>query len=125
VPTRRPDLSREIDLIEEVARVHGIQQIPTTLPKLAMAEPPPPSSGMTVYRNADRARTAVCVAGPVRSAAVFDDQPRASANWVKVQRGDPDRCFIDNPLREELSVLRTRLLPGLVELLRQNLARTV
>ena len=56
IPTRRPDLTREIDLIEEVARVYGLHHIPTTLPNMPMSEPQPPSVQMTRYRNADRAR---------------------------------------------------------------------
>ena len=120
VPTRRPDLSREIDLIEEVARVHGIQQIPTTLPRLAMAEPPPPTKGMTVYRNADRARL-LCASLGLSEVLLFS---MTSPERVRLGEGKEATRphLLDNPLREELSVLRTRLLPGLVELLRQNLA---
>jgi phenylalanyl-tRNA synthetase beta chain len=120
VPTRRPDLSREIDLIEEVARVHGIQQIPTTLPRLAMAEPPPPTKGMTVYRNADRARL-LCASLGLSEVLLFS---MTSPERVRLGEGKEatQPHLLDNPLREELSVLRTRLLPGLVELLRQNLA---
>ena len=120
VPTRRPDLSREIDLIEEVARVHGIQQIPTTLPRLAMAEPPPPTKGMTVYRNADRARL-LCASLGLSEVLLFS---MTSPERVRLGEGKEATRphLLDNPLREELSVLRTRLLPGLVELLRQNLS---
>ena len=120
VPTRRPDLTREIDLIEEVARVHGIQQIPTTLPRLAMAEPPPPTKGMTVYRNADRARL-LCASLGLSEVLLFS---MTSPERVRLGEGKEatQPHLLDNPLREELSVLRTRLLPGLVELLRQNLA---
>lgn len=120
IPTRRPDLTREIDLIEEVARVHGIHHIPATLPKLAMAAPTPPSSGMIRYRNADRART-LCASLGMSEVLLF-----SMTSPERVRRGEGSRSIqplqIDNPLREELSVLRTKLLPGLVELLRQNLA---
>ena len=120
IPTRRPDLTREIDLIEEVARVHGIHHIPTTLPKLAMAAPTPPSSGMIRYRNADRART-ICASLGLSEVLLF-----SMTSPKQVELGEGSRATqplrIDNPLREELSVLRTKLLPGLVDLLRQNLA---
>ncbi len=119
-PTRRPDLTREIDLIEEVARVHGIHHIPTTLPKLAMTASNPPSSGMIRYRNADRART-LCASLGMSEVLLF-----SMTSPERVRRGEGSRSIqplqIDNPLREELSVLRTKLLPGLAELLRQNLA---
>ncbi len=120
VPTRRPDLTREIDLIEEVARIHGIHHIPTTLPKLAMAAPTTQSSGMIRYRNADRART-LCASLGLSEVLLF-----SMTSPERVRRGEGSRSIqplqIDNPLREELSVLRTKLLPGLVDLLRQNLA---
>lgn len=120
VPTRRPDLSREIDLIEEVARIYGLAHLPMTLPRLAMAEPPPPTKGMTVYRNADRARL-LCASLGLSEVLLFS---MTSPERVRLGEGKQATRphLLDNPLREELSVLRTRLLPGLVELLRQNLA---
>jgi len=120
VPTRRPDLTREIDLIEELARVHGIHHIPTTLPKRAMAEPQPATTGLVRHRNADRAR-ALCASLGLLEVIQFS---MTSPERVRVGEGNQavSPLVIDNPLREELSVLRTKLLPGLVELLRQNLA---
>ncbi len=120
IPTRRPDLTREIDLIEEVARVYGLHHIPATLPKLPMSEPQPVTAQMTRYRNADRAR-ALCASLGMLEVIQFS---MTSPDRVKLGEGSADTkpLQIDNPLREELSVLRTRLLPGLFELLRQNLA---
>ncbi|MBI2299813.1 MAG: phenylalanine--tRNA ligase subunit beta, partial [Armatimonadetes bacterium] len=37
VPTRRPDLTREVDLIEEVARLHGYDNVPTSIPRAGKA----------------------------------------------------------------------------------------
>ena len=107
-------------MIEEVARIHGIHHIPTTLPKLAMAAPTTQSSGMIRYRNADRART-LCASLGLSEVLLFS---MTSPERVRLGEGSQatQPLRIDNPLREELSVLRTKLLPGLVDLLRQNLA---
>lgn len=120
IPTRRPDLTREIDLIEEVARVYGLHHIPTTLPKMPMHAPQPGTAVMTRYRNADRARS-LCASLGLLEVIQFS---MTSPDRVRMGEGGRDvrPLHIDNPLREELSVLRTKLLPGLVELLRQNLA---
>ncbi|HNK43223.1 MAG TPA: phenylalanine--tRNA ligase subunit beta [Pseudomonadota bacterium] len=120
IPTRRPDLTREIDLIEEVARVYGLHHIPTTLPNMPMSEPQPPSVQMTRYRNADRARM-ICASLGLLEVIQFS---MTSPDRVKLGEGRRELAplCIENPLREELSVLRSKLLPGLVELVRQNLS---
>lgn len=121
VPTNRPDLTREIDLIEEVARIYGIHNIPATLPKLAMTASQPLHHGMTRYRNADRARQ-LCASLGLLEVMQFS---MTSPERVRTGEGRASTTAplpIDNPLREELSVLRTKLLPGLVGLLSQNLS---
>lgn len=121
IPTHRPDLTREIDLIEEVARIYGIHNIPTTLPKLAMTASQPLHHGMTRYRNADRARQ-ICASLGLLEVMQFSMTSPERVRTGEGKSSPTQPLPIDNPLREELSVLRTKLLPGLVELLRQNLA---
>lgn len=126
VPTRRPDLTREVDLIEEVARIHGLSKLPATLPKQPLHAPAPISPGLVRHRNADTARR-LCAALGLLEVVLFS---MASPQQVALGQGPtpdpnpsshgPAMLHIDNPLREELSVLRTRLLPGLLEVLKRN-----
>jgi len=115
VPTRRVDVTREVDLIEEVARHCGFDRIPATFPALTVAPPP-------VDPRISRARSLRAVAiGQGFSEAVtfgFTSAPAAEA----FATGDPV-VSIKNPLSEAFAVLRPSLLPGLVESAGRNVRR--
>lgn len=119
-PSYRNDLERPEDLIEEIARVYGYDRIPTTLPKasLAAARVPP------LRALADRARDHLAAAGFVEvmsfSAVSPDDADR-----MRLPPDDPRRRAVRlrNPILEGESVLRGSLVPSLLRVLRQNLAR--
>jgi phenylalanyl-tRNA synthetase beta chain len=119
IPTFRPDLVREVDLIEEVARLHGYDRVPATLPR--MVAPPlkqPADIG-------ERARDALRALGLHEAVSFgFGAPERIAALW---QEGDRRQrpLRIANPLGEELSVLRTSLLPGLLSAVAQNHAHGV
>lgn len=117
VPTFRPDLTREIDLIEEIARLHGYDHIPPTLPKLE--RPPGPMRGADDVRM-DAVRDALRGLGLdeiVTYGFVGAEALRAfgsdESRWLRVT----------NPIREEQAIMRTTLLPGLTAALARNLAR--
>ncbi len=105
VPTFRPDVAREVDLIEEIARVRGLDAIPTTLP--AIRPQPPRESGV--------------FEGLVRSAAVALGLSEAitysfvSSRELEAVGAPPSPVKLQNPLSDERSVMRTSLLPGLLE----------
>ncbi|MFO0578572.1 MAG: phenylalanine--tRNA ligase subunit beta [Polyangia bacterium] len=120
VPTFRPDLTREIDLIEEVMRLHGLGELPTTLPRLHVAPPPESTPGQRVHQRAEKARD-VCTALGLDEVQLFSMLGPERLQLV----GGPaalEPIRIDNPLREELSAMRTQLLPGLLDALRLNLS---
>ena len=122
VPTARPDLTREIDLIEEVGRLVGYEEITPKLPVLRMAPPREPSVGETTRKNAERARD-LCAALGLDEVILFSmtgPERLRTVGGAHAERRPP--LLLDNPLREELSALRTQLLPGLLEALRGNLA---
>lgn len=111
-PSRRFDIEREEDLIEEVARIHGYDAIPATLP--AGAPPAPrddesvlPVSALGVALAARDYHEAISYA--------FVD-PRLLETWQLNANAVP----LANPLSADLAVMRTSLLPGLVEALRRN-----
>lgn len=119
VPTWRPDLIVPADLVEEVARLHGYQHIPSELP------PAPVSAGLTLGQRLRR-RVGLVLAGsgfvevqsyPFLSPQVHDamglpvDDPRRHA------------LVLANPLSDQEPELRTSLLPGLFATMRRNVGR--
>ena len=114
-PTRRFDLAIEEDLVEEVARIHGYDAIPTTLPGGATRIAMP---GETQVSGA--ALRAQLVARDYFEALNF-----AFVDAALLQRwqATADNVPLANPLSAELGVMRPRLLPGLVDALTRNAAR--
>ena len=113
VPGHRVDVRREIDLIEEVARHHGYDRMPSTFP--AMTHPPAPESdGLVQQRLARRILT-----GSGCSEAVTYGFIEESAARPFVDRAE-EVVRIANPLSEHFAVLRPSLLPGLIGALVYN-----
>ena len=110
--SRRFDIEREEDLIEEVARIHGYDAIPASLPAGAPPVPQDDESKLALPAlNAGLAargyQEAICYA--------FVD-PRLLESWQLDARAIP----LANPLSAELAVMRTSLLPGLADALKRN-----
>ncbi|HEY8788579.1 MAG TPA: phenylalanine--tRNA ligase subunit beta [Actinopolymorphaceae bacterium] len=119
VPSWRPDLTRPVDLIEEVARVNGYASIPSVLPSA------PAGSGLT---RSQRARSSVgralaeqgyveVLSSPFIGADVFDA-------WG-LPADDPRRIALSltNPMSDEQPLLRTSLLESLLPVLVRNVGR--
>jgi phenylalanyl-tRNA synthetase beta chain len=118
VPTFRPDVTREVDLIEEVLRLHGFDKVPATMPRNDIAP----------LRRADTrvatARTALAGAGMLEAITFAFTSPERIAA-LRLPEGDPRRAPIAlrNPLRTDHSVMRTSLLSNLLSLVALNLSR--
>jgi phenylalanyl-tRNA synthetase beta chain len=119
VPPRRPDLLREEDLIEEVARLHGYDRVPATMPALHEAPGPIAAPLLSLVRDALAAQGL----DEVQGYAFLGPRLLEAFAFADARRARPIR--LANPLREELSLLRTALLPGLLQALRKNLSRGV
>ncbi|HRW12002.1 MAG TPA: phenylalanine--tRNA ligase subunit beta [Syntrophomonas sp.] len=118
VPSYRPDIELEADLIEEVARLHGYEHIPATFPGAASR------GGLSPYQHFREkiqnlmARTFYEVINySFISPRYFDLLGLAEDNRLR------HTVQVANPLSEEQSVMRTMLLPGLLETVSRNLAR--
>lgn len=123
VPTFRPDLTREIDLIEEVGRLCGYDAVVPRVPLLRMAPPTEACSAALRRKNGERVRD-LCSALGLDEVQLFsmtgpERLRTVQAGSTLAERHPP--LLLENPLREELSALRTQLLPGLLEALRSNL----
>ncbi|GAA5213872.1 phenylalanine--tRNA ligase subunit beta [Streptomyces thinghirensis] len=116
VPSWRPDLTDPNDLAEEVIRLEGYENLPSTLPR------PPAGRGLTSRQRLHR-RVGRVLAGagyveapnyPFVSEQVFDQ--------LGLDADDPARRVVKlvNPLSDEEPALRTSLLPGLLGALRRN-----
>ncbi|MFF9487388.1 phenylalanine--tRNA ligase subunit beta [Streptomyces sp. NPDC014676] len=116
VPSWRPDLTDANDLAEEVIRLEGYENLPSTLPR------PPAGRGLTARQRLHR-RIGRALAGagyvealnyPFVSEQVFDQ--------LGLEADDPARRVVKlvNPLNDEEPALRTSLLPGLLGALRRN-----
>ncbi|MER6714177.1 phenylalanine--tRNA ligase subunit beta [Streptomyces sp. NPDC000877] len=116
VPSWRPDLTDPNDLAEEVIRLEGYENLPSTLPK------PPAGLGLTDRQRLHR-RVGRALAGagyvealnyPFIGEQVFDQ--------LGLEKDDPARRVVklSNPLSDEEPALRTTLLPGLLAALRRN-----
>jgi phenylalanyl-tRNA synthetase beta chain len=115
VPGYRVDLEREVDLIEEVARVQGYERVGSSLPAVRQA-------GGTPEGYAFRRRVREEAAG----AGLREIRPVPFASLVDIQMvPGPRPVRVSNPLDADAAFLRTSLIPGLLEALRRNVHRHV
>ncbi|MFC0678918.1 phenylalanine--tRNA ligase subunit beta [Lysobacter korlensis] len=114
-PSRRFDLAIEEDLIEEIARIHGYDAIPTTLPAGA-ARLVAPSESRVDDATARRQLVTRDYLETINYAFV---DAGLLEQWQAMDGAVP----LANPLSTELGVMRTMLLPGLVSALVRNTAR--
>ncbi len=117
-PSFRLDLTREIDLIEEIARVFGYDRIPTTLPEIAVkTEDKDP-----LARALKKIREVLLGCG-YTEVINYSFIPAGALDDLKVDRDDPRRRLvkISNPLTEEQSVMRSTLVHSLLSNYRRNI----
>ncbi|MCX7825293.1 MAG: phenylalanine--tRNA ligase subunit beta [Verrucomicrobiae bacterium] len=117
VPTFRVDLQREADLIEEIGRIHGLDKIPSVVSRAAPSAP-----------NADPQFDRLRLVRQVLTGLGFEEAQNqtlvspAIAALTPLAEGE-SLVKLENPLNEDLSVLRPGLLPGLAQNLRTNVSR--
>jgi phenylalanyl-tRNA synthetase beta chain len=115
IPTWRLDVEREIDVIEEIARVHGYDKFPNTLPSF--------SSGvieLPTQEKDDKIRATLLALGyneALSSTFIAREESQRFSQAHPV--------IIANPLNEEASAMRTTLVPGMLDMIGRNLNRGV
>jgi len=114
VPTFRPDTSREIDVIEEVARHHGYSALPRRRPS------PPQVGRLTAYQRERRLVRAVVAGFGAHEA--WTPSLLAPGDHDRVGMGG-EGVEVANPLAPDEAVLRRSLLPGMVKAIAFNAAR--
>jgi phenylalanyl-tRNA synthetase beta chain len=121
-PSFRGDLEREIDLVEEIARMEGYEKIPTTLPKGAPAVSSSEQGGVL---SLERKVMEVLTHYGYFEVITYSFTSPASLDLIHLPPDDPRRKTLQilNPLSEDFSILRTSLIPGLLETARYNISR--
>jgi phenylalanyl-tRNA synthetase beta chain len=116
VPGYRVDIDREVDLIEEVARIEGYDRVGSTIPMVRQAGGQPPA-----YAFARRLRDILLRAGFHEARLLSFASPQDLALTGDEDDGIP----VANPLQADQAMLRTRLTPGLLHAAVYNRARGV
>jgi len=114
IPSWRVDLKREVDLIEEVGRLFGIEKIPSTPPRGALGA----NAFDSVYDQIAEARRILTGLGLNEA----QGQTLIAKSEVRSQKSE-EIVALANPLSSDMDVLRPSLLPGLVHSLRHNVSR--
>ena len=121
-PSFRVDISRPEDLMEEVARLYGYNNIPTTFPQM-------PATGRSSTREIllrNKARQLMNGFG-FREAVNYSFAHRQSGDHLRMETADPRRKMVNilNPLTEDQAVMRTSLVPGLLQTTHFNFAQQI
>jgi len=117
-PSHRSDLSREIDVIEEIVRLGGYENVPTTVPQCALV-----GHGEELHQRRQRQlRRWLAAQGLNETLLLGFCSPRHNALFPGL--GEPHRPVpILNPVTQDDSEMRQSLCPGLINVVRGNLAQ--
>lgn len=122
VPGHRVDVSLEADLIEEVARIYGYNRIPYTLPYGASTR----GVRTPLQRLELKVKDCLTALG-LNEVVTYSFTNPSYLDRAAVPQDSPLRNLVrlQNPLSEEQSVMRTMMLPGLLEVIARNASRRV
>jgi len=113
IPSWRVDLKREVDLIEEVGRLYGIEKISATPPRGAIGA----NAFDSVYDQIGEARRILAGLG------LNEAQGQTLISSAEFGVRNSESVMLANPLSSDMDVLRPSLLPGLIHSLRHNVSR--
>ena len=121
-PSFRVDIEREIDLVEEIARLKGYNEISTTLPVVPMSFPEHDGA-----RDLRKQLAGIMTSLGFYEAINYSFVAEKHFDMLSLPENDPLRQTVRlmNPLAEDQNVMRTSLLPGLLENIRRNINHQV
>lgn len=119
VPAHRLDLEKEVDLVEEVARMYGFDVIDTSLPHDAS------TGGLNYSQKLVAAARGQLIADGYNETSTYSFVSPSQPDWLNLPEEAPERLQIRliNPLGEEYSVMRTTLAANQLEVLARNFNR--
>ena len=120
-PSVRQDLLEEVDYVEEVARIYGYDNLPNTLPELTTKVENSKSWEMRAL-----ARDLLCSMGAneIQTFSFISDKD-FDAVGIDEDSWERDTVRIMNPMGEDTAAVRTILMPGMLEVLARNDARSI
>ncbi|WP_282019977.1 phenylalanine--tRNA ligase subunit beta [Planomicrobium okeanokoites] len=116
VPTRRQDIQIEEDIVEEIARLYGYDEIPSTLPETATTP-----GGLSPYQQKRRIVRNYMEGAGLLQATTYSLTSEKSATQFAMKQTELTRLLM--PMSEERSTLRQSILPHLLESVSYNTAR--
>ena len=121
-PSFRVDIRRPVDLMEEIARLSGYNDIPTTFPPIS-AGTKLPSRGLDVRDNILRIMTGFGFTEAIN----YSFMDELSCDKLCLPADDFRRRVVEilNPLTEDQTVMRTSLIPGLLESMHRNASQQI
>jgi phenylalanyl-tRNA synthetase beta chain len=120
IPSFRPDLSREVDLIEEIARIDGFDRVGTVFP-MAGVRPVKIAVRQKVIK---KAREVFCYAGFSETVHYsFIERVHAEEFKTAFASEQDQMILLKNPLSSENDTMRTSLIPGLLKTAALNLSK--
>jgi phenylalanyl-tRNA synthetase beta chain len=117
---RRADVTREVDLIEEVARIDGLEKLPAALPRHR------PAGLLSPAQRLRRRAVDALVGRGLYETVGWTFTSREALERLRLSEEDPrlvDAVALENPLSEEHALLRTTLLGSLLDSATRNAAR--
>ena len=120
IPGFRPDLTREVDVIEEIARVDGFDKVDTVYP-VATVRPVRIALRQTMLR---KIREVLCHTGFSETVHFSFVECEQAENYLSSFASTEDKVIsLKNPLSSENDTMRTSLIPGLLKTIQNNLSK--
>ena len=120
IPGFRPDLTREVDVIEEIARIDGFDKVDTVFP-VASVRPVRIAPRQTMLR---KIREVLCHTGFSETVHFSFVEREQAENYLSSFASTEDKMIsLKNPLSSENDTMRTSLIPGLLKTIQNNLSK--